>query len=95
MEDLGWFVGSSTYDIISISEDELFVRIIQAGDGFAWYQRFTSTNPLMSLNPVMNFTDLVWEDDFNTDGALIQTNGPMTLEQANGEFKPIPTTRKI
>lgn len=67
---LGWFVGSSTYDIISISEDELFVRIIQAGDGFAWYQRFTSTKPIDgALDSDYEFTDLVWEDDFNTDGA--------------------------
>ena len=67
---LGWFVGSSTYDIISISEDELFVRIIQAGDGFAWYQRLTSTKPIDGeADPGYEFTDLVWEDNFNTDGS--------------------------
>lgn len=67
---LGWYVGASTYDIISISEDELFVRIIQAGNGFAWYQRFTSTKPVEGdIDPDYEFTELVWEDDFNTDGA--------------------------
>lgn len=43
---MGWFVGASTYDIISVSDTELIVRIIQEGNGFAWYHRFTSTKPI-------------------------------------------------
>lgn len=43
---MGWFVGSSTYDIISVSPNELIVRIIQVGDVFAWYHKFSTTNPL-------------------------------------------------
>lgn len=43
---MGWYVGASTYDIISITNDALIVRIIQAGDGFAWYHKFTSTKPI-------------------------------------------------
>ena len=69
---MGWFVGASKYDIISVSDDELFVRIIQAGDGFAWYHRFTSTKPTQSASYTYN--DLVWEDDFNTDGAPNSAN---------------------
>ena len=64
---MGWLVGSSTYDIISISNDELVVRIIQAGDGFAWYHKFTSTKPVQGASYTYN--TLAWEDDFNTDGA--------------------------
>jgi hypothetical protein len=64
---MGWLVGSSTYDIISVSDDELIVRIIQAGDGFAWYHKFTSTKPVQSAGYIYN--TLAWEDDFNTDGA--------------------------
>ena len=64
---MGWLVGSGTYDIISISNDELVVRIIQKGDGFAWYHKFTSTKPVKGANYIYN--DLVWEDDFNTEGA--------------------------
>ncbi len=64
---MGWFVGASTYDIISITNDELIVRIIQKGDGFAWYHKFTSTKPTQGASYIYN--DLVWEDDFNTDGA--------------------------
>ena len=64
---MGWLVGSGTYDIISISNDEMVVRIIEKGDGFAWYHKFTSTKPVQGANYTYN--DLVWEDDFNTDGA--------------------------
>ena len=85
---MGWLVGSSTYDIISISNDELFVRIIEAGDGFAWYHRFTSTKPTQSASYTYN--DLVWEDDFNTDGAPDATNWTYDLGDGgwgNGEVQ--------
>ena len=43
---MGWLVStSSKYDIISISDSELIVRIIQDGNGFAWYHKFTTTKP--------------------------------------------------
>lgn len=64
---MGWFVGSSTYDIISVTNDELIVRIIQKGNGFAWYHKFTSKKPVQGPNYTYN--NLVWEDDFNTAGA--------------------------
>jgi hypothetical protein len=67
---MGWLVGSSTYDIISITNDELIVRIIEAGDGYAWYHKFTSIKPeqgVVAQDYVYN--TLAWEDDFNTDGA--------------------------
>ena len=67
---MGWLVGSGTYDIISISNEELVVRVIQAGDGFAWYHKFTSTKPIEgSGGSNYTYNNLVWEDDFNTDGA--------------------------
>ena len=85
---MGWLVGSSTYDIISVSDDELIVRIIQAGDGFAWYHKFTSTKPTQDAGYVYN--DLVWEDDFNTDGAPDATNWTYDLGAGgwgNGEVQ--------
>jgi hypothetical protein len=85
---MGWLVGSSTYDIISVSDDELIVRIIQAGDGFAWYHKFTSTKPTQDAGYVYN--DLVWEDDFNTDGAPDATNWDYDLGAGgwgNGEVQ--------
>ncbi len=85
---MGWFVGSSTYDIISISNDELIVRIIQEGDGFAWYHKFTSTKPEKGASYTYN--NLVWEDDFNTDGAPDTANWTYDLGAGgwgNGELQ--------
>ncbi|MFD0761951.1 family 16 glycosylhydrolase [Lutibacter aestuarii] len=63
---LGWYVGSGTYDIISISEDYLLVRVEEASSvGAAWYQLFTSTKPVQETG----FSELVWSDEFDTDGA--------------------------
>lgn len=67
---MGWFVGSGTYDIISISDTEMQVRIIQAGGGFAWYHKFQTQNPYETDN----FPDLIWSDEFDTDGAPDATN---------------------
>lgn len=67
---MGWLVGASTYDIISLTETEMHVRIIQAGGGFAWYQRFTTEKPVEGGGGSgSTFTNLVWEDNFDTDGA--------------------------
>ncbi len=87
---MGWLVGSGTYDIISITKDELIVRVIQKGDGFAWYHKFTSTKP--TKNPTSNYTytNLVWEDDFNTDGAPDATKWTYDLGAGgwgNGELQ--------
>jgi hypothetical protein len=85
---MGWLVGSSTYDIISVSNDELIVRIIQAGDGFAWYHKFTSTKPVQGSN--YEYTTLAWEDDFNTDGAPNAANWTYDLGAGgwgNGELQ--------
>ncbi len=67
---MGWYVGSSTYDIISISETEMHVRILQAGSpysdgGYAWYARYQTQDPFT----VDNFPTLIWSDEFDTDGA--------------------------
>ena len=67
---MGWYVGASTYDIISISEDELRVRIIQVGGGEAWYQVFTSSKPVEGeADFESEFNTLAWSDEFDTDGA--------------------------
>jgi hypothetical protein len=42
---MSWWVGKSTYDIISISETELKVRIEEDGT-YAWYHTFVSEKPV-------------------------------------------------
>ncbi|XMO87938.1 family 16 glycosylhydrolase [Algibacter sp. AS12] len=66
---MGWYVGASTYDIISISEDKLHVRIIEKGGGAAWYQVFTSSKPTEGEVFESVFNSLVWSDEFDTNGA--------------------------
>ncbi|MFT4575119.1 MAG: hypothetical protein ACI9SI_000017 [Polaribacter sp.] len=85
---MGWLVGASKYDIISVTDDELIVRIIQAGNGNAWYHKFTSTKPVKATN--YTYTDLVWEDDFNTNGAPDPTKWTYDLGAGgwgNGELQ--------
>ncbi|SDX94313.1 Glycosyl hydrolases family 16 [Lutibacter oricola] len=63
---MGWYAGSSTYDIISIDENYMRVRVIEntaTGSGAAWYQLFTSTKPVEATQT------LVWSDEFDTAGA--------------------------
>ena len=65
-------MGSGTYDIISITADEMIVRVIEdsaSGTGAAWYHKFTSTKPVEGATSGYTYNDLVWEDDFNIDGA--------------------------
>ena len=96
---MGWFVGSSTYDIISISDDEMTVRVIEdaaSGSGAAWYHKFTSTKPVQGVVSVdYEYNNLVWEDDFNTDGAPDATNWTYDLGAGgwgNGELQTYTNT---
>ena len=41
---MGWYIGETVYDIISISATELHVRFIQEGGGFAWYAKYKVAN---------------------------------------------------
>ena len=85
---LGWYVGESTYDIIAISENLLQVRIIQAGGGFAWYQLLTSSKPGSSFET--QYTNLVWFDEFDTNGTPDASNWGYDLGAGgwgNGELQ--------
>lgn len=69
---MGWYVGSSTYDIIYITETELKVRIIQQGSiypdgGYAWYATYQTQDPFLVEEE--GFDELVWADEFDVDGA--------------------------
>ncbi len=93
---MGWYVGASKYDIISISNDELIVRIIEdsaSGSGAAWYHKFTTTKPVQGAS--YEFNNLVWEDDFNTDGAPNAANWTYDLGAGgwgNGELQTYTDT---
>jgi len=65
---MGYYIGASTYEILEISENRMVVRAVQGNDpATAWYHIFTTQDPNAPTAPV--FTNLVWADEFNTDGA--------------------------
>ena len=66
-----WYVGASTYEIIEVTDNILKVRIEEDGT-YAWYHTFTSTKPGdESGNEELDveYTNLLWADEFDTDGA--------------------------
>lgn len=69
---MSYYVGSSSYEILSISEDLLYVRTYDtANPDLAWYLRFTSSASMEGEEENLEtvFTNLVWSDEFDVDGA--------------------------
>lgn len=65
---MGYYIGQSSYEILSITANRMVVRAVMGGNpALAWYHIFTTTPP--NQNPTTDYTNLVWSDDFNTDGA--------------------------
>nr|WP_315149795.1 family 16 glycosylhydrolase [uncultured Flavobacterium sp.] len=66
---MGYYAGAAQYEIMSISENRMVVRFVQENnDGLAWYQTFTTSLPGGTTDNT-DYTNLVWSDEFNTDGA--------------------------
>nr|WP_315251394.1 family 16 glycosylhydrolase [uncultured Flavobacterium sp.] len=66
---MGYYAGATQYEILSITENRMVVRFVQENnDGFAWYQTFT-TSPPGGTTDDTDYTNLVWSDEFSTDGA--------------------------
>jgi hypothetical protein len=69
---MSYFLGNDEYEILSISENEMHVRILQtepSGFVIAWYQIFSTEDPLANNNLETIYNDLIWEDNFDIDGA--------------------------
>jgi hypothetical protein len=65
---MGYYIGQSSYEILSITENRMVVRAVMGGNpALAWYHIFTTIQPVQ--DPITDFTNLVWSDEFNTDGA--------------------------
>lgn len=74
---MGYYVGSSSYEILSISEDFLYVRTYDAlNPDLAWYHRFSSEPPTGGGDEKLEsiYNTLVWSDEFDVDGAPNPTN---------------------
>jgi len=69
---MSYYVGSSTYEILSISDDLLYVRTYDSSNpDLAWYLRFTSEQSVDAGDEPLEtiYTNLVWSDEFDVDGA--------------------------
>lgn len=67
---MGYYVGATSYEILSITDNRMVVRCIDANNSFlAWYHTFTSTAPGSAPAAPDDYTVLKFSDEFNTDGS--------------------------
>jgi beta-glucanase (GH16 family) len=67
---MGYYIGQSSYEILSITANRMVVRAVMGGNpALAWYHIFTTTKPTQVPDTDVDYTNLVWFDEFNTDGA--------------------------
>lgn len=68
---LSYYLGSSTYEILSYNEDQIDLRVIQtddAGAQFAWYQKLIAVDAETNTGGPDIEYELIWEDDFLFNG---------------------------
>lgn len=81
---MGYYIGTSTYDIVSLTNTEMVVRAVMGNDpGLAWYHIF-STQPPNGGTEEPEYTNLIWSDEFNIDGAPDPANWTMELGNEGG-----------
>ena len=81
---MGYYIQQTTYEILSITEDEMHVRAVMGTDeALAWYHIFTTKTIEEQQQGGGDEFELVWEDDFNTDGAPNPDNWTMELGNGN------------
>ncbi|NBL64101.1 family 16 glycosylhydrolase [Flavobacterium sp. NST-5] len=68
---MGYYIGQSTYEILSITENRMVVRAVMGNNpSLAWYHIFVSTRPVQGgTTPDVDYTNLVWQDEFDIPGA--------------------------
>ena len=63
---MGYYIGQSTYEILSLTSTKMVVRAVLGSDASkAIYHTFTTTAPVIPEN----FDTLVWADEFDVPGA--------------------------
>jgi beta-glucanase (GH16 family) len=67
---MGYYIGQSSYEILSITANRMVVRAVMGGNpALAWYHTFTTSPPNQNPDPGVDYTNLIWSDEFNIDGA--------------------------
>ncbi|MFD2914506.1 glycoside hydrolase family 16 protein [Psychroserpens luteus] len=78
---MGYYTGVNSYEILEVDNNYLYVRFYDnANPVLAWYQKFTTTLPSEDFNTI--YTNLVWSDEFDTNGAPNAAN--WTYDLGNG-----------
>ncbi|TDO72872.1 beta-glucanase (GH16 family) [Flavobacterium chryseum] len=81
---MGYYIGQSSYEILSITANRMVVRAVMGGNpALAWYHVFTTTPPNQNPDPGVDYTNLIWSDDFNVDGAPDPTKWNYDLGQGS------------
>lgn len=78
---LGYFIGTSTYEILSITETEMEVRAIMGNNSsLAWYLKLTTIPQVQGGGgEEPEYNNLVWFDEFEADGAPDANNWVMEI----------------
>ncbi|WP_298421938.1 glycoside hydrolase family 16 protein [uncultured Kordia sp.] len=89
---IGYYTGGAhTYEIFDRSvPNELILRTTDGNGEFDWWFIITSAEPSSGSNFQTQYNNLVWEDDFNTDGAPDAANWTYDLGDGgwgNGELQ--------
>lgn len=80
---MGYYIGTSTYEIMEITENKMVVRAVQGNNpALAWYHTFTTQPPYSDDEPV--YDNLIWSDEFNVDGAPDSNNWNYEYGNNNG-----------
>jgi beta-glucanase (GH16 family) len=81
---MSYYIGATTYEIISVTNNRLVVRAIQGNNpALAWYHIFSSTRPTPGGGDDTDYDNLVWSDEFDTDGAPNQERWAYDLGRGN------------
>ena len=82
---MGYYVSSSSYEIMEITDDYLYVRTIDGlNPDLAWYHKYSTSPPGEEDNGLVSeFNDLIWADEFNTDGTPDPANWTYDIGTGN------------
>ena len=80
---MGYYIGQNSYEILSITANRMVVRAVMGNNpALAWYHIFSTIPPTQT--PTTDYTNLVFSDEFNTDGAPDATKWVYDLGNGGG-----------
>ncbi|PRX48106.1 family 16 glycosylhydrolase [Salegentibacter salegens] len=85
---MSYYVGSSSYEVLNITPTTMDVRVIPGNDpALAWYLKFTTSQGGEEEEPEefqTEYENLVWEQDFDTDGPVDSSIWNFEIGNNNG-----------